>query len=198
MTMTTRENAGVTVSSPDIVVLNSTSPPPAAPTSPPGRSSSRRRAAMIIAALVAVAGIALVVAALLDGDEQAVATPVAQVPADAPGAPEPLVVRAEGPASATVGEPVEFRVTYSDGSGTFSGTSEDWGDGVGTSSLREGQCTAADVAPDALSDSYRLSHTWTEPGTYTVTLGVHSYACKGTTAVQDQATQTLTLQVLAR
>jgi len=198
MTMTTRENAGVKVSSPDIVVSSATLPPPAAPPSPTGRSSSRRRAAMIIAALVAVAGIALIAAAALDGDEPAVATPVAQVPADVPAAPEPLVVRAEGPASATAGEPVEFSVTYSDGSGTFSGTSEDWGDGVGTSSLREGQCTAADAAPDALSDTYRLTHTFNEPGTYTVTLGVHSYACKGTTAVQDQATQTLTLQVLAR
>ena len=197
--MTTRENAGVQLSGPDIVVLSATSPPPAQPPPiAPGRPSSRRTAVLIVAALVAVALSTVVAVAVLDGDDGAATTPAAQQPAGVPGAPDPLVVRADGPATATAGEPVAFSVTYSDGSGVFSGTSEDWGDGVGTSSLREGQCSAADPAPDALSDTYGLTHTWTEPGTYTVTVGVHTYSCRGTTAVQDQATQTLTVQVLAR
>jgi hypothetical protein len=49
-----------------------------------------------------------------------------------------------------------------------------------------------------VGDTYRLAHTWTEPGTYTVVLGVHSYTCQGTTAVRETATQTLSLQVVAR
>ena len=196
--MTTRENAGVQVSAPDIVVSSATLTPPVPPPIAPDRPSSRRPAVLIVAALVAVALGAVVAAAVLDGDDRAATIPAAQQPAGVPAASDPLVVRADGPASATVGEPVAFSVTYSDGSGIFSGTSEDWGDGIGTSSLREGRCSAADPAPDALSGTYGLTYTWTEPGTYTVTVGVHSYSCRGTTAVQDQATQTLTVRVLAR
>ena len=196
--MTTRESAGVQVSGPDIVVL---SPLPRAPVDLPlvsGRRPSRRVLLLIVGALLAVLAIVAVTLAGLADDEGAVAIPAAEQPVGVPAEPDPLVVRVGEPAAARVGVPVAIDVTYSDGSGIFSGTSEDWGDGVGTSSLREGQCSAAEPVPGLLSDSYRVTHTWTEAGTYTVTLGVHSYACRGTTAVQDQATQTLTVQVLAR
>jgi hypothetical protein len=107
-------------------------------------------------------------------------------------------VTVDAPASATVGESAEFRVSYTDGSGIFSGTVEEWGDDVGTSSLQQGQCTAASPAAGKLADTYRVSHTWTEPGTYTVVLGVHSYTCRGTSAVLETTQQSVTLQVLAR
>jgi len=131
-----------------------------------------------------------------DGSDEAVAPPGEQV-VQVPTAPDPLVVRVDGPGSATVGQPVELSVTYSDGSGIFSGTSEEWGDGIGASSIREGQCTAAAPAPDALADTYGLTHTWTEPGTYTVAVGVTSYSCREGAAVQEKATETLTVKVFA-
>ena len=196
--MTARESAGVQVSGPDIVVLNPVPPAPADPPRLSGPPPSRRRVLLIVCALLAVLALAAVIVAGIVDDDGAVAVPAAEQPAGVPAEPDPLVVRVGEPAAATVGEPVVIDVAYSDGSGIFSGTAEDWGDGVGTSSLREGQCTAAEPAPGPLSDSYRVTHAWTEAGTYTVTLGVHSYACRGTTAVQDQATQTLTVQVLAR
>lgn len=202
--MTTRENATVQTSGPDIVVIGrpaqpAGSPAPEAP-APPGspRPSSRLLLWLVVAAVALAAVTAAAVAGLRSGDEDAVAQPVGEQPAQLPAAPAALQVSADAPSSATVGDPVTITVTYSDGSGIFSGTSEDWGDGVGTSSQREGLCTAADAAPGALSDTYRLVHTWTEPGTYAVTIGVHSYSCQGTAAVQEQATTVLNVQVLAR
>ena len=91
---------------------------------------------------------------------------------------------------------MEFTVTWSDGTGFFSGTSEEWGDGVGTSSVQEGTCPSTQ-APGALSDTYGVTHTFTSPGTYTVTLGVHSWTCSGATAVQEQATVVHTVEVAA-
>ena len=97
-----------------------------------------------------------------------------------------------------MGEPATITVTYTDGSGIFSGTSEEWGDGVGTSSLQEGRCTAAAEPAGSLSDSYQVTHRWTEPGTYSLVLGVNTYTCRGTTAVQEKATTMLIVKVLAR
>ena len=78
-----------------------------------------------------------------------------------------------------MGEPATITVTYTDGSGIFSGTSEEWGDGVGTSSLQEGRCSATAEPAGSLSDSYQATHRWTEPGTYSLVLGVNTYTCRG-------------------
>ena len=107
-------------------------------------------------------------AAVISGsDDDSVAQPAAQQPADVPAPPAALAVTVDGPASVAVGEPVDFTVTYTDGSGIFSGTSEEWGDGVGTSSLQRGSAAPPPAEPaGSLADTYQVSHTWTEPGTY--------------------------------
>jgi len=102
------------------------------------------------------------------------------------------------PASVSVGELATITVTYTDGSGIFSGTSEEWGDGVGTSSLQQGRCSASAAPAGSLSDSYQVKHAWTEPGTYSLVLGVNTYSCRGTTVVQEHTTTMLIVKVLAR
>jgi hypothetical protein len=193
--MTVREDSGVRISAPDIIVISALRKEAGTPPDMAIRPSVRRRVVLIAAALVAAMGIAAATAAFLVGNDGDTLTPVAEQAADVPPAAEPLVVRADTPTSATVGQPVRISVAYTDGSGIFSGTSEEWGDGVGASSQREGRCTAAAPAPRELSDTYVVTHRWSRPGTYTMTLGVSTYTCRGTTAVQDHATQTVTVHV---
>jgi len=202
--MSTRESTvGVTSTrsaQPDLVVSGLT--PPAAPHDAPGDRgpSARRRAVAIVLVLgvVALAAVAAAVGGMLAGDSgSTVAAPRAQQPAEVPAPPAPLEVSVAAPAVATVGEPVQFTVTWSDGSGFFSGTSEEWGDGVGTSSVQEGTCPSTKAAA-AQSDTYSVTHTFTSPGTYTVALGVHSWTCSGATAVQEKATVMHTVEVAAR
>jgi hypothetical protein len=196
--MDTRDSVDVHTVEPDIVVSTAFAPHDQTMVEVP---SPRPRLPLILTTCVLLAGVAVgaAVAGVLAGDDgSAVAQPEAQQPADVAAPPAALTVSVAGPASATVGEPVDFTVTYADGDGIFAGTSAEWGDDVGTSSVREAQCTAAGGPAGAVGDTYRLAHTWTEPGTYTVVLGVHSYTCQGTTAVRETTTQTLSLQVVAR
>ena len=199
--MDTRDHVGVKSSEPDIVVSSFL---------PAGREAERptvidpprgaRPPLAVIAILVLlVSAVGIAVAAVVAGsNDDSVAKPQRQQPADVPAPPAGLAVTADGPVSVTVGEQATVTVTYTDGSGIFSGTSEEWGDGVGTSSVREGRCSATAEVPGSLSDSYQVKHAWTEPGTYSLVLGVHTYTCRGTTAVQEQSTTTLTVKVLAR
>ena len=201
--MDTRDHVGIQTfevdrSEPDIVVSSSFTPSP--PAQPMVLESPRARLplAIIVFLVLLVSAVGIAVAAVVAGNSDSIAEPQAQQPAAVPAAPAALSVTADGPASVTVGETATITVTYSDGSGIFSGTSEEWGDGVGVSSVREGRCSASAEEPGALSDSYQLTHRWTEPGTYSLVLGVNTYACRGTTAVPEKATTMLTVTVLAR
>jgi len=186
----------VQTSEPDVVVSSSL---PAAPLAVSENPRGARVPLAIIAVLVLLAAaVGIAVAAVVSGsNDDSVATPGSQQPADVPAPPAVLSVTADGPASVAVGEQATITVSFADGSGIFSGTSEEWGDGVGTSSLQEGRCTAA-AAAGPLSDSYQVKHEWAEPGTYSLVLGVNTYTCRGTTAVQEKATTTLIVKVLAR
>ena len=194
--MDTRDHVEVHTAEPDVVV--STPLPPAPPIVEPPRSA--RLPLAIIAVLILLASaVGIAVAAVVSGSgDDSVAQPQSQQPADVPAAPAALAVTADGPASVAVGELATITVTYTDGSGIFSGTSEEWGDGVGTSSVQEGRCSAAAEPAGSLSGSYQLKHTWTEPGTYSLVLGVNTYTCRGTTSVQEQRTTMLIVKVLAR
>ena len=194
--MDTRDHVEVQTSEPDVVV---SSPLPPAPPVPPEPPRGARVLLAVIAVLILLAtAVGIAVAAIVSGDDDSVAQPQTQQPADVPAPPAALSVTADGPASVAVGELATITVTYTDGSGIFSGTSEEWGDGVGTSSLQEGRCSAPAEPAGSLSDSYQVKHKWTDPGTYSLVLGVNTYTCRGTTAVQEKATTMLIVKVLAR
>jgi hypothetical protein len=195
--MDTRDHVEVQTSEPDVVV--SSPLPPASPVMPDPARGTRLPLAIIAVLVLLAAAVGTAVAAVVSGNgDDSVAQPEAQQPADVPAPPAALSVTADGPASVAVGERATITVTYTDGSGVFSGTSEEWGDGVGTSSVQEGRCAAPAEPAGSLSDSYQVRHRWTEPGTYSLVLGVNTYTCQGTTAVQEKATTMLIVKVLAR
>jgi hypothetical protein len=188
----TREGHGVEVRrSPDLVVT--TTPDPGPPDA--DRPADGRRRRLVIggaALLVLAAAIALVLGVVLGGDDDPVEA--AAPSAAGPAAPAALGMTVELPDTVVAGQPADIVVRWSDGEGVFSGTSEDWGDGVGTSSLAQDQCTG--VATDRKSaDSYTVSHTWAEPGSYQVALGVTTYLCTDGSAVQEDVSKTVTVQV---
>jgi hypothetical protein len=125
--------------------------------------------------------------------------PVRTTPAPAaagPVVPDPLGLDVSAPTDVVAGQPATLVVRYADGAGTFSGSTEEWGDDVGTSSLAEGRCptTAAD---GPVSGTYEATHTWSEPGSYTVKVAVSSYTCDTGTPVEEQASTTVTVVVAA-
>ena len=119
-------------------------------------------------------------------------------PAAEPAGPAPLSLEVDVPAVVRAGTAAQLTVRYEDGDGIFSGSSEDWGDGVGTSSVAQGRCPAAGTPAEPASGSYHAAHTWSEPGSYTVTVGVSSYTCVDGAPVEEQATRTVRVEVAAR
>jgi hypothetical protein len=123
--------------------------------------------------------------------------PVRTTPATAaagPAVPDPLGLDVTAPTDAVAGRPATLVVRYTDGAGTFSGSTEEWGDEVGTSSLTEAQC-ATGATDGPASGTYRATHTWSEPGSYTVKVAVSSYTCDTGGPVEEQATTTVTVVV---
>jgi hypothetical protein len=169
------------------VVLGSTPEPPA--------TSWRRLAVALVAVLVLL--VATVGGWLLlrdDGGTASTRTPAAN--ADGPAVPAPLRIQVDAPAQVVAGSPATFVVHYTDGAGTFAGSTEDWGDAVGAGSVALGQCAAATPASPA-AGTFNADHTWKTPGTYQVTLSAASYTCVGGSAVPEQVTQTLQVVVAA-
>jgi len=175
----------------DRPVILSSEPAPAAQ---PARSVRRRvvQVGVAVGVVLAIAGAGWL--ALGGAEDDPVVTDRAPAAAG-PAVVEPLTLQVDGPAAVQAGQPAELVVHYQDGKGAFSGSTEDWGDGVGTSSLAQGRCTAAGPPADPTSGSYRATHTWAEPGSYTVSVGVSSYTCVDGAAVEEQASTTVTVVV---
>jgi hypothetical protein len=148
------------------------------------------------------AGVALVLAATValafwtsggDDDVTAGSTTPGAEGSDVPAA---LGMSVDPAARVVAGEEATLTVRWTDGAGIFSGTSEEWGDGIGTSSLSQDRCEPGAPAAEAAGGTYTVTHTWSEPGTYTVVLGVATYVCDNGSAVQEQVTEPVTVEVL--
>lgn len=188
--METREGKDLEVRhEPDVVVATSDvashdGPPP----TPPRRRLLVGLVGLLVLALLATFGLVLV----LGGDDDPV---TAKPPAAAgPAAPADLGMTVEVPEGIVAGQAATITIRWSDGEGVFSGSSEEWGDGVGTSSLAQDQCTGAATDKPA-AGRYTVTHTWAEAGTYDVVLGVATYVCQNGSAVEEQASKTVSVQV---
>ena len=169
------------------------------PAAASGRTRLRRavQAGVALGLVLAVSGVGWLALGGSGADDVATdRVPAADgAAADKPAVVAPLTLQVDAPTAVQAGQPAELVVDYQDGKGTFSGSTEDWGDGVGTSSLAQGRCTAAGPPADPTSGSYRATHTWAEPGSYAVTIGVSSYTCVDGAAVEEQASTTVTVVV---
>jgi hypothetical protein len=157
-----------------------------------GRGPGLRRAVLAGVAVGVLLAAALGGWLATRGDDPVRTTPA---PAAAgPVVPEPLALDVTVPTDVVAGQPATLVVTYTDGAGTFSGSTEEWGDDVGTSSLTEGRCaTGATDVP--ASGSYDATHTWSKAGSYAVKVAVSSYTCDTGTPVEEQASTTVTVVV---
>lgn len=174
------------------IVVTTTSPP--ALDGPPPVAPRRPLALALVGGLVLALVATLALIWVTGGDGEVVATPPAQSPAQGPVVPAPLTVAAEGPETVVAGQPARFVVTWADGSGEFVGSTEDWGD-IGVSSVREGRCDPSAPAEPAASGEYAVSHTWSEPGTYSVVLGVTTTTCTAGASVREESTASMKVTV---
>ncbi|HEX6918892.1 MAG TPA: hypothetical protein VF314_01550 [Actinomycetes bacterium] len=194
--MSARQDRGVVVTTPDVVVSTAM---PAQPTA--GRGSSRwswwsSRRVLAVAVLLAGVAAAVIAAMATDGEQPLVAEPASRPTAGAAG-PGSLRLTVHAPTRAVAGQEVVIEVRYAAGDGRFTGSTVDWGDGLGTSSVRVARCDGVPTAPTPLAGSYRLAHTWAEPGTYTVELGATSATCTPAGPVEQQASERLAIEVVA-
>lgn len=179
---------GVTWSGSDVV--------PDSAAAHPTRRRSVRRPVLLAGLLAAAVAVVTVVGLLVwsGGEEDVVATPPVG-PAARPAGPAPLGMTLAVPARVVAGEETTLTVRWTDGSGTFSGTTEEWGDGVGTSSLGMARCDAGTPTADSSGGTYDVTHTWSEPGTYKVVMGLATYTCAAGTPAEEQVSRTLTVEV---
>lgn len=161
----------------------------------PGGGRSVRRPVLLAGLLAATVAVVTVGLLLWSGGEQDVVAPPPAGPAAKAAGPAPLGMTVDVPQRVTAGEATTLTVGWTDGEGTFSGTTEEWGDGVGTSSLGLARCDAGTTAADASGGTYELTHTWSEPGTYKVVVGVATYTCDAGTPSEEQVSRTLTVEV---
>jgi hypothetical protein len=188
--METREGQDVEVRrGPDIVVTTTAADP--APDGPPPAPPRRRLLVALVAVLTLAALVSVALVLVLGGEDEPVET---AAPAAGPASPAELGMTVELPETVVAGQTAEIVVRWTDGEGVFSGTSEDWGDGVGTSSLAQDQCTGAATTTKS-ADSYTVKHAWSEPGTYQVVLGVTTYVCTDGSPVQEDVSKTVSVQV---
>lgn len=193
---------------PDVVVIHDAPPEVINSSATPPRSddlgltesaqSSSRRRLMLITGLLALALIAALLVVFLPGDDEVATQPGNQTQPKAPAAqPAEPRITIEAPASVVAGQPAAFTVNYELPSGRFSGSIEEWGDGIGAGSAKQERCETTAQTSGPSSGRYSVSHTWAKAGTYEVTLGVNTYTCSGTTPSEAKASRTLTVTVLA-
>lgn len=163
---------------------------------PPAPAPRRGLAiALVVGMLVALAG-SLSLLFVTAGDDDVVTHSPRQPASAGVAAPAALAVVAEPPDRVVAGQVATFVIRWTDGAGIFSGTSEDWGDGVGASSVKQGRCEASTAGQEGpIQGEARVRHAWAEPGTYTVVLGATTYTCAGAAATAEDASTTLTVEV---
>ena len=200
--METREGRDVEVHHDPEVVVSASGPsdPPGAEQAPDGPAPAppRRRIVVGLVALLAlVTAVTVVLVLVLGGDDEPDVTTRTPAAAD-PSGPAPLGLTVEVPDEVVAGQPAALVVRWTDGEGVFSGSTEEWGDGVGTSSLAQDSCSATATAAQGRPSAgrYTARHTWAEPGTYQVVVGVASYLCADGTATEEDARTTVSVEVL--
>jgi hypothetical protein len=110
-----------------------------------------------------------------------------------PAAPLQVQLSPAGTVTTRVGQKVVFVMTWNDGDGRLRGTSADWGDATpGTGGAAEERCSQV---PLAGSGEEKLSHTWNNPGRYTVLLTLSTVNCQG--VVEEREFQ-VTVNVLTQ
>ncbi len=155
----------------------------------------------MLAGLAALVVLALVLVGWLvlgggDDDSQVSTTPGAG--AQQPAAVAPLSLTVDPVVGAVAGTPATLVVHYADGTGVFAGSTEEWGDEVGTSSLAEATCPSPAPAEAPLKGTYQATHTWAAAGSYPVKVAVSSYTCVDGAPVLEQASTTVTVEVAAK
>ena len=165
---------------------------------PPRAARSRR---WMLACLAALVALVLVLAGWLllgGGDDDSQVSTAPGAGAQQPVAIAPLSLTVDPVVGAVAGTPATLVVHYADGTGVFAGSTEEWGDEVGTSSLAEATCPSPSPAAAPLTGTYQATHTWAAAGSYPVKVAVSSYTCVDGAPVLEQASTTVTVEVAAK
>jgi hypothetical protein len=141
--------------------------------------------------------VAVVTAVLLSGDDDVTTQPKSNTRSTAGAKAADPRITIEAPASVIAGQAAGFTVNYEVATGRFSGSIEEWGDGIGGASASQERCETTEQTTGPSSGRYPVTHTWADPGTYDVVLGVNTYSCTGSQSREFKATRTLSVTVVA-
>ena len=181
---------------PDVVLVPGPRPTEPAPDTVVARGRAGRAAVVLVAALSLVA-VGVVLGRTVWRPDGGLVTGGAAANRPAPAALEGLQLQVSGPDVVTAGDTAVFRIRWQDDEGTFSGTSEEWGDGVGASSEQLPRCDSAAAVAGPARGSVQVRHSWAAPGQYLVRLGVHTFTCRDGVAVVETVERSLEVQVRA-
>lgn len=209
--MATRMNPDrLEVSEPDVAVIKDTLSVHHAPTvtvdedqeagstgTHPVSTSRRPLLWLALVAVVILLAAAAMFAVMRGGDSNVVVEP-RNADAGTSGVASPkLKITVEPPATVTAGKPATFTVNYEAAQGVFDGSIEEWGDGVGASSVGQARCDGAAAEAAPLEGRYDVTHTWDKAGTYRVLLGVTTHSCVKGQPREATASRSLTVTVAA-
>jgi hypothetical protein len=167
----------------------------------PADGSSRPAWRLTLAVLVLVVAAAGAVSWWATrGGDQVLVRPAVQAPAQAPApvqAPARLAVTVAAPGVVVAGQAARFVVSYTDGSGIFGGSVEDWGE-VGVGSMKQRACSASTPVAAPVQGSYVAVHKWRAAGSYPVSFAVTTYTCSNGQATEETHKAQLTVIVAGR